>query len=217
MEKASFIEWIKEHYQNNEGLLKHFVDINVDISTIMYNDISFYAYEIAQYIYNKYVTSAPIINNMVPRNLYYEYNNTSYNDTYNFVINPNRIEPIEPGIDPALLNASNEFSLRELIDVLYELGDDTPINNETVRLNIKCVYEELCESSQDSVDCCICFESKSKEEFVMFNCVHEFCKDCAKASLKSDTRPEPLCMVCRQKVTLITTRSFEICNEMTYL
>jgi hypothetical protein len=210
MEKSEFIDWIKHDYKNEQGLLKHFIDVNVDISTIMYNDISFYAYEIAEYIYSKYVTSAPIVNNMSPRNLYYE-----YNDTYTFVTNPNRIEQGEPGIDPSLLNAaSEEFSLIELVEFLYELEDDTPINNENVRLNIPCVYEELCESSQEVVDCCICFEPKSKEEFVKFNCVHEFCKECTKTSLKSDMRPEPLCMVCRQKVTLMTTRTFEICDEM---
>lgn len=216
MEKQEFINWIKDNYKNSQGLLKHFVDIHVDISTIMYNDISFYAYEIAGYIYNKYVTSAPIINNMSPRNLYYEYNETYYNNNNNYTNNP--IEPMEPSIDQELLHdSSGQYSINELIELLYELEDDTPNNNETVRLNIPCVYEKLGESSQDLVDCCICFEVKLREECVTLNCRHEFCKDCTKKSLKSDMRKEPLCMCCREKVTLITTRSFEICDEMGHL
>jgi len=217
MEKQEFINWIKHNYKNNLGLLKHFVDINVDISTIMYNDISFYAYEIAEYIYNKYVTSAPIINNMSPRNLYYEYNETYYNNNTNYIINP--IQPIEPSIDQELLHdSSGEYSINELIDLLYESVDDTHNNNGNNRVNIQCVYEELTGSSKEViVDCCICFESKLREECVTLNCRHEFCKDCTKESLRSDTRPEPLCMICRDKVTLITTRSFEICGEMSQL
>ena len=72
-------------------------------------------------------------------------------------------------------------------------------------------------STAETEECCICFEPFEKPEFVTLNCNHEFCKECLKKSLLSDTRVRPCCAYCRTEVTTMTSRTRDIYDKMSEL
>lgn len=61
------------------------------------------------------------------------------------------------------------------------------------------------------VDCSICFECKKRENMVVFECNHEFCKDCTIKII----RTYPFCPCCRAKINKVTTFSIDTKKEMT--
>jgi hypothetical protein len=71
---------------------------------------------------------------------------------------------------------------------------------------VDCVHTNECE-------CNICYESKTKTEFVKLNCGHEFCKDCIKQSLKNVITENPQCAFCRAEIINMELTTEDIRNE----
>ena len=71
--------------------------------------------------------------------------------------------------------------------------------------------------SIELIQCGICWEEHSNQDFVKLNCNHEFCKDCIIKSVQNDIRENPCCAFCRNEVKTIVTKTQLIQEEITNL
>jgi hypothetical protein len=66
---------------------------------------------------------------------------------------------------------------------------------------------EQLEISDEDQNCCICMETREKNDICSLNCQHKFCAFCIEKCVK---RPDPYnCSLCRETVTKITVQTFE--------
>jgi len=90
-------------------------------------------------------------------------------------------------------------------------------NEEPKKFEIESIVEPLTNSVENISECCICFESYKKEDFITLGCNHEFCNDCLKKTLLSDNREKPCCACCRTEVSTIISRTNKIHSKMSEL
>ena len=105
-------------------------------------------------------------------------------------------------------NDSNYIDITNIVGI--------PINNfyqERVKIDVTC---EVIEISEEDQNCCICMETREKEEICQFNCNHNFCELCTKLLLdKNKNLPtHPTCPLCRETIKNIKTQKNEIQNEI---
>jgi REP element-mobilizing transposase RayT len=109
--------------------------------------------------------------------------------------------------------------LNEMFNYIY-LGETNLENEDDRKFNINSeviIREKQCNCEGDCIcvcDCNICYESLNISKFVKLNCNHQFCSECTQKSLKS-CRPfqEPVCAMCRSKITLLTYSNEEVKAE----
>jgi hypothetical protein len=66
---------------------------------------------------------------------------------------------------------------------------------------------EQLEISYEEQNCCICMETREKNDICSLNCHHKFCGVCVEKCVK---RPDPYnCSLCRETVTKITVQTIE--------
>ena len=77
--------------------------------------------------------------------------------------------------------------------------------------------QEQEQEDQEHVECCICYESKSKEQYVDLNCGHQFCGECFITTLKTTSHPEAKCSLCRESVKSVVIYDTKLMGEMALL
>ena len=74
----------------------------------------------------------------------------------------------------------------------------------------------ICESliiSDEAQNCCICMETREKQEICLLNCNHGFCGICVKDILTKQNR-YPKCALCREKISVIRVQTSETQNNL---
>jgi len=207
---------------------ENFCNIKRDTLNIFeYPNVAFRRWLLEIYLENFYVIRAFAVSRCGCR-----LNSTSiaYIDNITLYFYPQHNEYLREREENLRNQAANDIIyqnvLREFInivrDVLFNTQNDEPmnphhtnINYENRRFNIETTIDTNCEEHLDSLcECSICWESIEKVKFVKLGCGHEFCKDCLKQSIKSDTREVPLCSYCRSEIKHLTSRSVDIDQEL---
>ena len=92
---------------------------------------------------------------------------------------------------------------------------------EPNKFNIHSFSQELLEESESNLfDCPICMESKERQEKVLFNCNHEFCKTCTDLYLNhclentNSSFIKPCCSLCRATITSVIFYKKEFKEEL---
>lgn len=218
MRQFEFKDWLTENYGYNTRLLKAFTSKKCHNIINDTQNISLCVNAITQFIYNTY--------------------------KYQHVIQETTIEtePIENDFEQEMIRIMTEFSNQpeEQIQISSEnmfasLSNDyrtallfleimdniharrTQVNNETKKFEIESIIEPLTNSIENTSECCICFESYNKEDFITLGCNHEFCNNCLKKTLLSDNREKPCCACCRTEVSTMISRTNKIHSKMSEL
>jgi hypothetical protein len=79
------------------------------------------------------------------------------------------------------------------------------------------IVQDLTDSECDlSRECTICFDHLTSVNSILTNCKHAYCEQCIKdlATSIKDKTEKPLCPMCRQEITELTTKTPAICNEI---
>jgi hypothetical protein len=66
----------------------------------------------------------------------------------------------------------------------------------------------------ETSECNICYESYKKNNFIKFNCNHEFCKVCVEKSLQNEKKTVLSCALCRSEVTSFEIKDLFIKDEL---
>ena len=77
--------------------------------------------------------------------------------------------------------------------------------------NIYIIYKTLLISDEESI-CCICMETREKNEVCSLNCHHTFCGYCIENCLKM--QDIYVCSLCREVVILIICQKLEIIEKL---
>jgi hypothetical protein len=99
----------------------------------------------------------------------------------------------------------------------YYFGDRFQILNNN-QYNLRHHYHKiyiLCESlmiEDESQNCCICMETREKQDICLLNCNHGFCGICVKDILEK--QPRPSCALCREKISVIRVQTSETQNNL---
>jgi hypothetical protein len=103
--------------------------------------------------------------------------------------------------------------------IIYN-NDDNIIDyiniNPTIRFdkpkqNIDIIYKTLLISDEESI-CCICMETREKNEICYLNCHHTFCRYCVENCLKMQHLY--VCSLCREEVIVIICQKLEIIEKL---
>ena len=188
MTETEFYAWLSE--TNDSKLLKTYAAKKTRIPFNNIRDISIYKDAVTRYIYEKYK---------------YQYN-------IHDIVEEETFDYLETNMNAALINdIRSAYLFLEMTENMYAIRMEQPKKFE-IESNIKLLSKT---KEKEIGECCICFESYTKSEFVTLNCKHEFCNECVKKSLLSDNRQKPCCAYCRTEVKIITSRTREIYNKMT--
>jgi len=190
MTETEFYVWLTETYETNDlDLLKTYAAKKMRIPFNNIRDISIYKDAITRYIYETYK---------------YQYNIQEEDSDYY----------LENNMNAALINdIRSAYLFLEMTENMHARRIE-----QTKKFAIISLLKTLStKEKKETEECCICFESYKKPEFVTLNCNHEFCKECVKKSLISDNRPKPCCAYCRTEVTTMTSRISRIHNDMSKL
>jgi hypothetical protein len=211
LQENEFKDWLLETYHNNIILLKKFVYKKLRIQTSRIQNILFYINEITRYIYETYK--------------YQHQHNLSETDT------DSDYESL-----PDLISVENEYNDISIIDnFIRDYNTNAYINyySSNMDLNLENIFdyvnqqtkekkfaiESVMETLENDIaeqtyECCICFESYNKSNFIKLGCQHEFCNNCVQKSLYIDKRPNPCCAYCRKVVTKMICRTNIIHDKM---
>jgi len=85
------------------------------------------------------------------------------------------------------------------------------IRFEEPKQNIDIIYKTLLISDEESI-CCICIETREKNEICSLNCHHTFCGYCVENCLKM--QDIYVCSLCREVVILIICQKLEIIEKL---
>jgi hypothetical protein len=98
----------------------------------------------------------------------------------------------------------NTRFLRNITNI-YDI--EPTIRFDEKQQNIIVICEEF-EISDEELDCCICMETKDKNEICSLNCKHKFCGECVETCVKKPGIYT--CSLCREDVTIITAQKNQI-------
>jgi hypothetical protein len=114
---------------------------------------------------------------------------------------------------------------RELVSQIYSnmvywYIDRTPDYSILSGINSTPIFKGHCidvickdiEISEEENKCCVCFESREKEEICRLNCAHSFCGSCVNRIL--ETQLSVCCPLCRVAVVNITAQNKKIQEEL---
>lgn len=204
--RFEFREWLYENYCNEPTLIRVFARRKSRVST---GDFTLCIEIITDYIFRTYK------NNQQQRqndddlegdlvNLMQEVRNPPVREIVQETFYWQNLVSIYM-IEMALLNLS--------YDIINQNAREEPR-----RLNINLTYEkDIIENITEKCKCNICWDEKDKDSFVTLGCNHEFCGECVKSCIKSDTRLAPCCALCRTEIKNIKTRTHEIHSEISEL
>jgi hypothetical protein len=241
MQETEFYTWLTDTYDTNDtNLLKTYAAKKTSIPFSQIRDISVYKDAITCYIYETYkyqynvpppsVVEEESDDNSMPSLI--DSNSDDDNDSLPDLIDLNDDYYLERETITNL-NGFRNTNQTHIENILASLRND--IRSEhyflEIRNNInlysrryqqskKFAIESLLQEhilTEETIDCCICFESYNKSEFVALNCNHEFCNDCLKNAIKSDNRSKPCCAYCRTEITQMVSRTSDIHDKMTEL
>jgi len=214
-----FQNWLRQNYANELLLLKAFVIRKLSISRRL--SLNEYIHYIAEYIFRTYKNQAQTevaevaeeddtlpalieanINEVFEEN----FNNVITNLTtiYNYVVTE------DTNLHMSIIMRYTQYLLylfRLLPNREYYLEDQ---NQRTVVLSVENNDENLDETCQ----CSICWDDKELRQFVKLDCNHEFCKDCIRQSVPSETRTSLHCALCRGEVRTMRLRTQEAHTEL---
>jgi len=57
---------------------------------------------------------------------------------------------------------------------------------------------------EEEEECQICYETKTSHNYIAYNCDHKFCGDCVVSILKTTTKSDPTCSLCRAVIHNVT-------------
>lgn len=121
-----------------------------------------------------------------------------------------------PGSEQALIR---EYNIASALQNFFFQNRER--NNVNRKLNIitnlvinKNVESEENNKNNEICECNICLDEKEIINFVKLGCTHEFCKDCAIKTLKTDQRDNPCCALCRTEIKSINSRIESVHNEL---
>lgn len=77
--------------------------------------------------------------------------------------------------------------------------------------------EQQEQEEKHQAECSICYEAKSKEQYVDLNCGHQFCGECFITTLKTTSQPEAKCSLCRESVKSVVIYDTKLMSEMALL
>jgi len=225
MQEIEFYDWLSETYEaNNSDLLKTYAAKKSRIPFNNIRDISIYKDAITRYIYETYkyqynmpATEEASDNDSMPDLI-------EINDDYFLEVETintlTGLRNINEEDYQNIMNASLENDIRSayffagMFRSSMSARLETPLHSRKFVIESILQEEDKMEKIEEIVDCCICFESYNKSEFVKLNCNHEFCNGCLKNALTSDKRPKPCCAYCRTEVTRMISRTYEIYDKM---
>jgi hypothetical protein len=102
-------------------------------------------------------------------------------------------------------NVSNNDNIIDYINIHPTIRFEEP------RQSIDIIYKTLLISDEESI-CCICMESREKNEICSLNCDHVFCGYCVENCLKM--QDIYVCSLCRETVIVITCQKLEIIEKL---
>jgi hypothetical protein len=216
-ELREFCNWLRNTYSTQHEFL-----INYAIRKIQFDstngDINLAMIEITNYIYHKYkynYQSGIQTDNSEVDDLP-ELDEIDNRDDLQLLRDMEIEEAIytpEEIMTAALINDIRSGLL--FYDIMNRIRSEVNINR---KFNIESIVEgENEKNMEEEKECNICFDIYKKDEFVTFNCKHEFCKTCVKKTIQSDKRPHPCCGYCRGKICKLTSRKIEVQTELSEL
>jgi hypothetical protein len=199
MHPNEFNEWLCNSYGDQVSLLKTFVAKKCRISMNRV-DVSVFTNAITHYIYETYI---------------FQYNQQQSSriesELLSVLIQLRNPSPGQMHPSPELQN-----EIQNAILFLEMTGNIVNLDERERKFAIKSTLQPIKSVSKNEViECCICFESFKKKDFIVLKCGHEFCNDCLKKSLVSDKRVKPCCAYCRTEIEEITCRTKTIHKQMT--
>jgi hypothetical protein len=211
-----FQNWLRQNYANELLLLKAFVIRKLSISRRL--SLNEYIHYIAEYIFRTYKNQAqtevseeddtlpPLIEANINEVFEENFNNVITNLTtiYNYEVTE------DTNLHMSIIMRYTQYLLylfRLLPNREYYLEDQ---NQKTIILSIENNDENLDETCQ----CSICWDDKELRQFVKLDCNHEFCKDCIRQSVPSETRTSLHCALCRGEVRTMRLRTQEAHTEL---
>ena len=223
-----FCDWLRSTYNTQHEFLTSYAvrKINLDSTN---SDINLVIIEITNYIYNLYTynhsTNLQEFTSLEEADSNSELDDLPelidiedniVHDLTSIMVNLRNMDS-EEVITDEMMRASliNDYTSALLFQEMF-----TRIREERLlqkKFNIESVIELDEISYQEEKECDICFDSYKKDQFVSFNCKHEFCKTCVKKSIESDKRPHPCCGYCRTKICKMTSRTIEVQLELSEL
>ena len=98
-------------------------------------------------------------------------------------------------------------------ELSYEIIPTNNLYQQRQPIDVKC---DIIEISKEEQDCCICMETREKEEICQLNCNHKLCEVCIKQLLYKNkiSRMQTTCPFCRETITTIKTQKNDIQNEI---
>jgi len=201
MPPNEFNDWLCNSYGHHVSLLKTFTAKKCRISMNRV-DISVCTDAITQYIYETYVQQ------------FREQEQPSRieDDLLSILIQMRNPSPGQMQPSPELQNEiQNAILFLEMTGNIVHSSSE-----EEKKFSIKSTFQKITSVSKNElIECCICFESFKKKDFIVLKCGHEFCNDCLKKCLISDKRENPCCAYCRTEIEEITCRTSKIHKQMT--
>jgi hypothetical protein len=112
-------------------------------------------------------------------------------------------------------NASSNNDVYWYIDRTPDYSIFQNINNSAYNQSRHHRIDIFCEQfmvSEEDQNCCVCIETREKDEIGRFNCKHTFCGDCINNIMK--TQKTVCCPICRMNITNITVQKNTIQEKL---
>lgn len=106
---------------------------------------------------------------------------------------------------------SYEYIIYNTDNIIDYININPTIRFEEPKQNIHIIYKTLLISDEESI-CCICMETREKNEICSLNCHHTFCGYCVENCLKM--QDIYVCSLCREAVILIICQKLEIIEKL---
>jgi hypothetical protein len=105
-----------------------------------------------------------------------------------------------------LNNINNENTYNNYIN---NIQPTIPFGEYKHNIIIICEYMEI---SNEDQNCCICMETREKNEICSLNCRHRFCEICVESCIKKKSLYT--CSLCREPVEIISVQKTEIKEKL---
>lgn len=113
----------------------------------------------------------------------------------------------------SLIGARSPQTVSTLLLFMHMIINMRESVNESIsnnKFNIEFKNLENKSNINEIIECGICYDELSKNNFIKLNCGHEFCKDCIKKSLQNEIKTTFCCAFCRTEI-----KTFELYEENT--
>ena len=106
---------------------------------------------------------------------------------------------------------SYEYIIYNTDNIIDYININPTIRFDKPKQNIDIIYKTLLISDEESI-CCICMETREKNEICYLNCHHTFCRYCVENCLKMQHLY--VCSLCREEVIVIICQKLEIIEKL---